>query len=33
VTEPMRKQLTSTRLGTLADSFRERDERIQWARA
>jgi hypothetical protein len=33
VTEPMRKQLTSTRLGTLVDSFRERDERIQWARA
>ena len=33
VTEPMRKQLTSTRLNTLADSFRERDERIQWARA
>jgi hypothetical protein len=33
VTEPMRKQLTSTRLHTLADSFRERDERVQWARA
>lgn len=30
MTEPM---LTSTRLNTLADSFRERDERIQWARA
>ena len=33
VTEPMRKQLTSARLNTLADSFRERDERVQWARA
>ena len=33
ITAPMRKQLTSSRLITLAGKFRERDERIQWARA